>query len=474
MSLKRRLIFLNAAIVFIPIIITIAASFVFIFISSRVFDTDVSFENVRKITKINYELLKVDPSAFQEIGEDIKNNFPKYFWANLAQINAEVTIVKKDDIVFTTKSMNKIDLERCLEVEDNKLRGTVEFNGSVFVVKIIPTTFKDGKNGKTILLAPLGKEETTTTKFLFFTLIVYIISFLGANSLISVILSKSILKPVERLQLAAGEISLGNLNYEVIEEGDDEIKELCRAFETMRLKLKESVYTRIRYDENRKMLISNISHDLKTPITSIKGYVEGIIDGVANTPEKIENYLKTVYTKATHVDSMIDDLLLYSKLDLNQIPFNFEKTEVLKYFQDCILENEPELQKLNIEIRLQNELKKHIEIMLDRERFKRVVNNIIGNAQKYMNKCNGGIIITLRETKTSIIIEVQDNGSGIAKEDLPYIFDRFYRSDIIRTKMDGSGLGLAIAKQIVEGHEGKIWVKSREMEGTSIIISLKK
>ena len=242
----------------------------------------------------------------------------------------------------------------------------------------------------------------------------------------------------------------------------------------MRIQLKDSIRIKMKYDDNRKMLVSSISHDLKTPITSIKGYVEGILDGVANTPEKLERYLKTIYSKAEQIDVMIDDLLLYSKLDLNQLPFNYEKTDIVEYFNYCIHESAPELQKSNIKIDLKNDLKESNYVKLDRERMRRVIVNIIDNSRKYMDKTEGQITIMLRETNSSIIIELRDNGSGIDKNDINRIFDRFYRANLARTGTNGSGLGLAIAKQIVEGHKGKIWAVSHENEGTSIIISLAK
>ena len=222
------------------------------------------------------------------------------------------------------------------------------------------------------------------------------------------------------------------------------------------------------------MLVSSISHDLKTPITSIKGYVNGILDGVANTPEKAERYLKTIYSKATQMDIMINDLLLYSKLDLSQLPFNFENTDIMDYFKYCIHESAPELEKSNIEICLENNLDGLKYVKIDRERLMRVILNIIDNSRKYMDKEQGKITIILRETNSSIIIEIRDNGSGIDENDVNKIFDRFYRADAARSEANGSGLGLAIAKQIVEGHGGTIWAVSHENEGTSILMSFGK
>jgi signal transduction histidine kinase len=304
--------------------------------------------------------------------------------------------------------------------------------------------------------------------------IVFFISFIVANLFMSCLFSKRLLDPITHLKRATTEISRGDLSLEITEIGDKEIKELCADFEKMRIQLKDSVQLKIKYDDNRKILVSSISHDLRTPITSIKGYVEGILDGVANTPEKVELYLKTIYSKAELIDVMIDDLLLYSKLDLNQIPFNYEKTDIIDFFKYCVQESVIELQKSNIIMALENDLKESKYVMLDRERMRRVIINIIDNSRKYMNKECGQITIMLRETNSSVIVEIRDNGSGIDKNHINKIFDRFYRGDLARTETKGSGLGLAISKQIVEAHKGKIWAISHEDKGTSIIISLAK
>lgn len=476
MSLKKRLIITNAAIVGIPLLITIVASFAFFIVSTRLLNENLSYDNLIRLTRTRYELSQIGELILQKNPEMLmEKEFRQYVEAMLASINSDIVVLKKNEIMFSTKKISRIDIEKCLEAGNRGfISNSVELNGISYIIKTYPFDFTDGEHGSIILLASLGNEGATTELFFIFVLIVFIISFIVTNAVFSFILSKSILKPMSRLKTAAGEISCGNLNHEVSEEGDYELRELCRSFEQMRLKLKESLHTQMKYDDNRKMLVSSISHDLKTPITSIKGYVEGIMDGVANTPEKVEKYLKTIYSKAVQVDVMIDDLLLYSKLDLNQIPFDFEKTNIVKYFEDCICESESELEKSNIKIGLQNQLIKSQNVVIDRERLRRVINNIIDNARKHMNKPQGEIIIILRESNSSIIVEINDNGEGIAKEDLPYIFDRFFRADTARSRISGSGLGLAIAKQIIEGHDGNIWVKSRENEGTSIMISLKK
>lgn len=476
MDLKKRLIFSNAAIIVIPLTVTFVASFIFIFIFSRINSVDISYDNVKKLTHVQYEFFKTDGSVLENTPEILlEKEFQQYISSRLESVDADIVVLKGQERIFATKAIDTIDMEKCLEKsKGNLFNNTVEIDGDVYIVKVIPVDFKDREKGNVVLLAHAGREWITTERFLLFAASVFVVSFLITNIIIILTFSKKVLRPLSKLQAAAGKISEGNLDFEVIEDGDAQIRELCRSFEKMRLKLTESMYTQKKYDDSRKMLLSSISHDLKTPITSVKGYVEGILDGVANTPDKVEKYLRTVYSKSIHIDRMIDDLLLYSKLDMNKVPFNLERTDILKYFEDCIYEVEAELEKANIKLGLHNELKDSRYVMIDRDRVRRVIINIIDNSRKYMNKDKGQIDIFLRETTSSIVIELRDNGAGIDEKDLPYIFDRFYRADSARSNMKGSGLGLAIAKQIIEGHEGKIWAVSPKGEGTSVMISLKK
>lgn len=476
MKLRRRLIISNAIVVILPMLITIFTAIIFIFVYSSFFNKEISYSNFKRITDMKSELVNIRNSISNQKPEVIEEKeFQQYLFSKLSELKGDLIITKDDNIIFSSKEVSKIDVEKSLEASKTKVPSNfVKLNNITYIVEVIPISLQDKSIGNVILLGPVGEEMNIFLMFIIVIVIVFMGSFIAVNFYMSYVFSKTTLKPISLLKTAASEISSGNLNYKIIEDGDDEIKELCHDFDFMRIQLKDSVYMKMKYDENRTTLVSSISHDLKTPITSIKGYVEGILDGVANTPEKLESYLKTIYSKAEHIDGMIDDLLLYSKLDLNQLPFNFEKINIIEYFEDCISENEDELRKANIEITLNNQLRDSEYVIIDRERLKRVIMNIIDNSRKYMDKLEGQIIVTLRETHTSMIIEIRDNGSGIGKNDINKIFDRFYRADASRGVTKGSGLGLAIGKQIVEGHKGKIWAVGHENDGTSIMISLAK
>ncbi|GAB6172503.1 HAMP domain-containing sensor histidine kinase [Paradesulfitobacterium aromaticivorans] len=474
MNLKRRLVLANAATVIIPAMITVVVALAFVFVFGTVSDTNISLANYQRLSEIKLELIESGNSILKQKPEAVEEvSFQQHLQEQLAAINGELVIIKDEEVLFSSRNFSKIDLAK-FALEGNKKWGkeAVVVGSLAYTVEAINLKFQDGGQGNVLLLAPVDRSLSSFTGLLILVGVVFVLAFAAANILVSYQLSRAILKPLNNLQQAAAEISRGNLECEIVEEGDKEIRALCRDLELMRIKLKDSIRAQLKYEDNRKVLVSSISHDLKTPVTSIKGYVEGIFDGVANTPEKMDRYLRTIYAKAEQVDIMIDDLLLYSKLDLNQIPFNFERIEIVEFLQGCLLESEPELERNHIKTVFQKEIDSERTVLLDRDRMKRVIINILDNSRKYMNKEQGEIKMIVRETLTSIIIEVRDNGSGIREQDLPHIFDRFYRSDTARTEIKGSGLGLAIAKQIIEGHSGRIWVVSHGGAGTSIMISL--
>ncbi|NSJ26758.1 HAMP domain-containing histidine kinase [Blautia glucerasea] len=288
-------------------------------------------------------------------------------------------------------------------------------------------------------------------------------------------LYRSIATPLVKLKKATQNIKEGNLDFVLDVEGNDEFSQLCQDFEEMRRRLKESTEEKNLIEKENKELISNISHDLKTPITAVKGYVEGIMDGVADTPEKMDRYVRTIYNKTNEMDHLINELTFYSKIDTNRIPYTFSKLNVEDYFSDCAEEVGLELETKGIELVYANYVENDVVVIADGEQIRRVIHNIIGNAIKYMDKKRGIIQIRVKDVGDFIQVEIEDNGKGIGAKDLPYIFDRFYRTDISRnSSKGGSGIGLSIVKKILEDHGGKVWATSREGIGTIMYFALRK
>ena len=332
-------------------------------------------------------------------------------------------------------------------------------------------------NVRNFLEEPLdGFERLISPTFFKSMIFAIIIILVFTGVMLSLFLHKTLVSPINELNVAMKHIKNGDFEYRLEAKGDgSEIDDMYRNYEDMRLRLKENAEEKIQREKQNRELISNISHDLKTPITAIKGYSEGIIDGIADTPEKMDRYVKTIYNKANDMEKLINELTVYSGIDNNRIPYHFHKILVGEYFRDCIEEVGLDLEIKNFKLDYVYLVSLDTMIIADPEQLKRVVNNIISNSVKYMDKPNGEINIRILDEVDSIRVEIEDNGKGIAQKDLQNIFDRFYRTDASRNSgTGGSGIGLSIVKKIIQDHGGYIWATSKEGEGTCMHFVIRK
>lgn len=391
-----------------------------------------------------------------------------------------VVVLKDNDIYYSYKPLQQEEIE-AIEKESQDAEIT-SASGSVYLSqentilgKAVDSTFADGSRAQVYTLVKVNQWLPELKQLVVqFILAMIFILFLTA-CIFTTWIYRSIVQPIKELRQATEKIKSGNLDFQVVASSNDEMGQLCTDFEKMRQRLKESAEEKIRFDNENRELISNISHDLKTPITSIKGYVEGIMDGVADTPEKMERYLKTVYNKTNDMQRLIDELTFYSKIDTNRIPYNFRKINVSDYFGDCAEEVGLDLGAKNIVFQYANYVDENVMVIADPEQIRRVVNNIIGNSCKYFDKSQCFINMRIKDVGDFIQVEIEDNGKGIAAKDIPYIFDRFYRTDSSRnSSKGGSGIGLSIVRKIMEDHGGKVWASSKEGTGTVVYFVLRK
>jgi histidine kinase len=402
----------------------------------------------------------------------------KQFNQKLAPVQSGLIIRKGDSILFSSKLLEPFQDSKKLpsfEPENINVRDTISVDGRFYSYVKFDFNYSDQKSGSAYVMKEVSPfVELTRSLFPILFGLLFLLLIL-VNGLLSYFVSRSISKPLNTLQRATEQLGEGNLNYHIDKFGHDEIGQLGQAFENMRVKLKESINLQLQYEDSRKELISNISHDLKTPITAINGYIEGIQDGVADTPEKMEKYLTTIKRKATDMNHLIDDLFLFSKLDLKKLPFTFEDIGVNRYIKNYVDEVILDLEERNIILDINLITTDKTKVIADRDQLRRVITNIIDNSVKHMKKTKKWINILTRDLEGYVEIEIRDNGTGIELESLPYVFDRFYRVDSSRNiSTGGSGLGLAIAKQIVAEHGGEIWAQSKVGEGTNIFFTLKK
>ena len=345
--------------------------------------------------------------------------------------------------------------------ESPRSKTTILATGQVpFLVKgnVTDSDFKDIKEiGEVVLFIVLGAA-------------ILFIVFFGVY--LSRLLSQQILEPLSTLRQAANEIEKGNLSVPLQVYTQDELGDTCRAFDRMRRELQAAKTMQEHYEQNRKELIVGISHDLSTPLTSVKGYASGILDGIAKTEEKKQHYIEMIYQKANTMEKLVESLFLFSKLDLGRVPFHLEKAEMYAYFADFVVEQRHNLAERGLELRLQTDDSQAV-VQLDRLQFQRVLENLIENSLKYKSGENVQVELRLQRSEGQLTITFADDGRGVAAAELPKLFDSFYRTDPARMDVaKGSGLGLAIVKQIISGLQGKIWAEQTAGGGLTICIVL--
>lgn len=303
-------------------------------------------------------------------------------------------------------------------------------------------------------------------------LVMYAISTIAVITYITSRLSKSIIPPISALTRAAEQIKEGNFDCEIMYSSDEEINRLCMMFDQMRMQLKTVTERERKLRHDRSMMLANLSHDIKTPLTAIKGYVDGIKDGVADNPKAMYRYLDTIYQKADMIDSMIDSLSTFSKLELDKIQFSYKIGDIYEYIKNISSEYMIDAQNSGCTM-LVDLPDTECSVKIDYEMLHRVFANLISNSIKYRSDNDCYIKITAEENNDGVLISIADNGIGMPDDELDKIFDGFYRIDSSRSA-GGSGLGLGISKQIVENHGGRLWFRSGLKQGSEAVIYLPK
>ncbi|MBO5071296.1 MAG: HAMP domain-containing histidine kinase [Roseburia sp.] len=426
--------------------------------------TEESFEQIADTARNHPEQME------NEVYLDEANDILSSKWSYL--------IVRKDrDLVYIGKDAGDLltELPEYGQAEESANSGIYIDGEEQALIKQIDFLYQDGSEGSAFIITILEDTVPEIKGLISDVLISIVLILILTAVMLTIWVYASLINPIKKLQVATQNIKDGNLDFTVDVESNDEIGELCRNFEEMRQRLKDSAEEKIAGEKENKTLISNIAHDLKTPITAVKGYAEGLMEGVADTPEKREKYIRTIYNKANEMDTLINELTLYSKIDTNRIPYNFAKINVADYFNDCVEEIGLDLESRNISLSYFNYADENILIIADPEQLRRVIHNIIGNSIKYLDKQKGLINIRIKDVGDFIQVEIEDNGRGINARDLPYIFDRFYRADASRNSATGgSGIGLSIVRKIIEDHGGKIWATSKESIGTIMYFVIRK
>lgn len=480
MRIKKRLGLSYAAMLMIPIVLTIIAGMLLSSLSL----SEGNYQVLKNKNPID-ELLNLSQRTLWIVNRQILDHPDQFTEASYIEKiqeeiglkNAGLIVRKGDEILyvpnFLINEKERIQLMPFKSININEIKPSNKKDDVIFV-RLQDFYFSDKSEGSVYLAldtAPIKKEYIRLRSIF---IILAILSIVIANGILTLLVYRSIIKPLKELEHASNAIKEGNFDYRIKNVFNDEFGDVISSFEGMREELKKSLLVQHQYEENRKILLTHISHDLKTPITSIKGYIEGIKDGVADTPEKMTRYIDTIYRKAKDMNELIDDLFFYSKLDLQKYSFDFKAFDIVHYIRDMGEELQFDLQKKGVALKLEYP-DKEIIVTGDGNNLRRVVMNIIDNSIKYAGHNQVRIFISIKEMADQVLLEFRDNGKGISKEAQPYVFDEFYRADPSRNMNTyGSGLGLAIIKKIIEEHGGKVWIESETNQGTSIFFTLRK
>lgn len=283
---------------------------------------------------------------------------------------------------------------------------------------------------------------------------------------------RKIQQPLNLLSDGAREISEGNLGYRIAYDQDDEFKPVCEDFNYMAVKLKASIDEVQKNEMNRKELLASISHDLRSPLTSIKGFVEGLLDGIAATPEAQREYLEIIRQKTDDINNMVSKLFLYSKLDMGNYPTNPEILNIGKEITDLLAACKEAYRNQGLLITT-GDLPDERYVNVDPVQLRSIFINILDNSAKYKEKDTANVLIGYEVKNGALYITFDDDGPGVSEDALAKLFDVFYRSDPSRNgTRQGSGLGLAIAAKAVERMGGRIWAENLETGGLRIVLEI--
>ena len=385
--------------------------------------------------------------------------------------NTEAIITDRLGYVYLVNGEDYQDLMYSkikLNTENSKVTLEEEFKKEVFKVNnasikgYVKAIYEDGEIDGYMIMVMQNESERNFNMFIIW--ITVIIEIIISAIVIKIVTNQIIIRPIDNINNVAKRLAKGEVEKRVVVNCNNEIGELAESFNMMAECLEKS-------DTKRREFISNVSHELRSPITSIKGFIGGILDGVI--PRDRENYyLKIVYDEVDRLARLVNDLLDMSAMESGKFNLAITEFDINQVISLCILNLEHKIQEkgLNVKATFHNN---RAYVLGDRDRIIQVVTNIIENSIKYSND-DGEIKIDVYSKGEKIYVDIFNSGECIEEKELNKIWDRFYKSDKSRTNKLSTGLGLPIVRSILSQHNEDIWVKNIEGKGVSFIFTLKK
>lgn len=477
MTIKRRLILSHVVVFIVPIMMTVLV----VIISGLgliIFARNGNHIYIESTWEFQHSYEAVHHIVFNNV--DKKSSVGYWLIGLLAPEQNYIRVIENGETIYSYGNVALQDIGKNL-LEDSDLNsGDKEFAYTNTLENEFVYFEKQIANGKSYQLYFVSERsihdedkalEAAVQNTVYFVVISLIIFVLATSWLLSRFILNNILLPLKKLQVGAEKIRAGDLEVELRHSSDDEIKPVMETFNLMAQKLSQSLRESRLQEENRKELVASISHDLRTPLTTIKAYVEGLIDNVADTPEKKLRYLQVIKKKADELNNLIEQLFLFSKMSLGEKAIPFEKINLKSLLEFFVSENLYVWQKSQANVDL--EVESNAEITGSFLLLERILSNIISNSIKYRSEENFECKICLKVEKKVAILSVSDNGIGVPEDSLKRLTEPFYRTDKARSHTEnGTGLGLSIALKAVEMMNGALKIENVKPHGLKVVIEM--
>lgn len=416
-----------------------------------------------------YAIARFDNNITSDRFSDLLNETSKYFNTDILLIDNygyvyEVSSDKMKDLKYRqilTKELEELRLNRVIE-KSGAYKSTF---GEPVHTYIVPIRSNGMFKGAIMMNTNINEIREPLRKVYEIIWLCAIFAIFISSFIIYHLSQKIIVRPLAQINYVAGKIAKGEVDKRVhVEDADDEIGELAQSFNSMADALEE-------VEKNRREFISNVSHEVRSPITSIKGFIGGILDGVIPR-DKEDYYLHIAYDEIQRLTRLVNDLLDLSAIEAGRFSMRIEELNINEIIRLTVLNFEPKIneKRLNVDVCFKED---SLYVAADRDRIIQVVTNLVDNAIKYVSD-GGTVKVCTRAKGDKAYVSVFNDGPAIPKEDVKRIWDRFYKADKSRTSKMSTGLGLPIVRNILSQLGEDIWLDNKEGEGVTFTFTLKR
>ncbi|WP_265456721.1 sensor histidine kinase [Enterococcus sp. HY326] len=480
MTIKRKLFISHIVMIVVPVLLSLL-----VLTGALVFVYEYFWGGYQKASDENYQFREQyaqveklvnswegEDTGTQQIIEDVEGFYQDYFSTSIALL-----VYQNSELI---DSIGEVPDSNLLAVALNEDGDHTYIVDQLFVASFKTTQydvilFNTNYTNDLYYENPIWDKDydIAMSNILILILIAVLLVIYLMNRFLTKRLTNSITQPLEELAFGFQQIKAGELHYQIDYQRNDEFAPIMSDFNQMAQRLELVIKERDQNENSRRELVAGISHDLRTPLTSIEAYLEGLEKGVAATPKMRDKYFATIKRKTKDMEHIINQLFLFSKLDTGEFPFNFEVVNASEFLQEYLQVVKPEYHNRGLQVSLTGPFEERLPIRIDVAQLRSVLTNLLENTLKYSDKQLTINRMSYQRKADDLEIQLLDNGPGVAEDNLPQLFQLFYRSDQARSNpSDGSGLGLAIARKTIEGFGGEISAFLPEEGGFGVIIKV--